>query len=200
MPIVQRLLHWRPSSPAVAVRLGIAIACAVGVVGTVAVRHLTRPRGGAIDGRLIALSTQRCATDCSAIDHDEGCDAFCACQVKALAARTKPDDLAREWSKKSAQDYSPEFVRQIQRTTAECGADMIDRRFMHSCVVGCGRASQICLETCECILDNLRGKGDRTESTLKLVEQESLPSNPQAEPRMQEILGKCQGDLVPDSR
>ncbi len=100
--------------------------------------------------------------------------------------------------KKSAEDFSPEFLKLIQRTTAECGADMVDRRFMHSCVVGCGQATQTCLETCECILENLRGPGNRTESTLRIIEQESQPSNPDTEPHMHEILSKCQSALMPD--
>ena len=198
MRIVQEILHWRPASRAAAVALGIALVGFVGVVGFIAMKNLPALRGAAVDSRFIALATKKCATECSAIDHDEGCDSFCSCQVKALVSRTRPADLVLEWSKKSSQDFSPEFLRQIQLTTAHCGADIVDRRFMHSCVVGCGQATGACLETCECILENLRAAGSRTESTLKIVEQESQPSNPETESRMREVLGKCHNTLKPD--
>ena len=197
MRIVHEILHWRPITRAAAAALGIAVVCIVSLVGHLVVRGLSRSRGAVVDGQLVALATKKCADDCRAIDHDQGCDSFCLCQVKALVARTEPADLVHEWSKKSAEDFTPEFLRQVQLTTAECGADIVDRRFMHSCVAGCGQTTGDCLETCECILDNLRGTGNRTESTLKIVEQESQPSNPETESRMREVLAKCQSALKP---
>ena len=191
------LLRARSLSPVGSVAIGLGLVGTLGLVGVAWAQNRLGPGSTVVDPRLIALAATNCNAQCIEIDHDPGCEAFCACQIKALVQRVRPAELRREWSRGSAADFSPRFTDMLDSTSAECGSDMYDRRFMHSCASGCD-ATPECLETCECILDTLRGKGNRVASTLRMIRQENEPHNAETDSHMREVLNKCRkADATP---
>ncbi len=106
-----------------------------------------------------------CTSECASGGADRAlCATYCSCGYRYARDHGRLDELENV-QVVPGQRMPPVLVDLM----AECGSDVWDSNFRRVCVANC-EMGPVCQERCDCFLRELRGPGDRHESTRFLLE------------------------------
>lgn len=107
---------------------------------------------------------QTCTTECAGGGADRAlCGTYCSCGYQYARDNNRLGEL--ENAQVIPGQQMPPVIVDLM---AQCGSDLWDSNFRRECVRNC-QMGTVCQERCDCFLRELRGPGDRSESTRFLI-------------------------------
>ncbi len=128
---------------------------------------------------------QECQTECSQSADASACRGYCGCAYTWANDNDRMGEL-------TALGLGSSGNSPVERDLmAACGSDLFDTQFMQSCSAECGDDA-LCVARCTCMLRELRGPGDRGESTMFMMDNlSSEPPTPAGQARIDAATAIC---------
>lgn len=131
-----------------------------------------------------SMFSAECEAECSQGVDATVCADYCSCAYDWATENERMDEL-------DAIGATGDGTSPVERELmAACGADLFDHEFLNGCGGDCG-ADQACHARCECLLRELRGPGDRGESTLFLLDNLTPAPTPAGQTRLDAAAAVC---------
>lgn len=131
-----------------------------------------------------AMFSANCEAECSQGVDGTICAPYCSCAYDWATENDRMDELEQLGN---GGDGSSPVERDLM---AACGSDLFDHEFMGGCAADCG-TDVACRQRCECLLRELRGPGDRGESTLFLMDNLGTETTPAGQARIDAASAVC---------
>lgn len=142
---------------------------------------------GLVDEMKHEAFTNTCTNECAANGSRASCATYCECTWEWANDNGRMEELER--LAQTGGGGSGTAPVQIDAMVA-CGDSMLDEFFLTGCREGCEAGD--CETQCTCMLGELRGTGDRAESTRFFMENLiSDPPTPAGQARLDQATTRC---------